>query len=393
MSILRKIAVPIAVMLVMAISAGAQDTSAQQKRLRQLQKDIEVLDAQIATATKQTGDALTRLSLIRTKVSARRELVAESDREITEFNRTISLQQRQIDKIQARVDTLSRYYSRLVRSAYKSRDTKSWYMYILASDNISQAFRRLSYFRSLSNELRSQAEKLGEARDELEIQQNHMKELKAKAVTLKKSREKELAALQAEEAEASALAAQMKKNKTKYINQLNAKRKEMEKVNREIEQLISSKSKGTSSRKAAPIDYTLDSEFSKNQGKLPWPAEGPVVSGFGVNYHPDFANIKMPQNNGIDIALRKDATVSAVFDGTVCHVAVLPIYGQCVLVQHGGYFTFYCKLKNVGLKVGDKVKTGQTIALVDTMNGATQLHFEIWKGTTPQNPKGWLRPQ
>ncbi len=377
----------------MAALAAAQDTSAQQKRLRQLQKDIEVLDAQIATASKQAGDALTKLSLIRTKVSARRELVAESDKEIAECNRTISRQQSQIDKIQARVDTLSLYYSRLVRSAYKSRDTKNWYMYILASDNISQAFRRLSYFRSLSNELKDQAVKLSEARAELVIQQDRMKELKAGAVTLKKSREKELASLQAEEAEASRLASQLKKNKTKYVNELNAKRKEMEKVNREIEQLISSKSKGTSTKKAAPIDYTLDSEFSRNKGKLPWPALGPVVSGFGVNYHPDFANIKMPQNNGIDIALRKDATVSAVFDGTVCHVAVLPIYGQCVLVQHGGYFTFYCKLKSVGVKVGDKVRTGQTLALVDTINGATQLHFEVWKETTPQNPSGWLRPQ
>lgn len=393
MSVIRKITTALIAMFLMASAAYSQDTSAQQKRLRQLQKDIEVLDAQIATATKQTGDALTKLSLIRTKVAARRELVAESDKEIAEFNRTISRQQRQIDKIQARVDTLSLYYSRLVRSAYKSRDTKSWYMYILASDNISQAFRRLSYFRSLSNELKSQAEKLGEAKAELEIQQARMKELKAEAVTLKKAREKELAALQAEEAEASKLASQLKKNKTKYINQLNSKRKEMEKVNKEIERLIASKSKGGSSKKTAPIDYTLDASFANNQGKLPWPAEGPIVSGFGVNYHPDFANIKMPQNNGIDIALRKDATVSVVFDGVVSHVAVLPIYGQCVLVQHGGYFTFYCKLKSVGVKVGDKVKTNQTIALVDTMNGSTQLHFEIWQGTTPQNPMGWLRPQ
>lgn len=393
MRTVRKIAALIAAITLFAASSSAQDTSAQQKRLRQLQKDIEVLDSQIATATKQTGDALTRLSLIRTKVSARRELVDESSREIEEYNRTINRQQLQIDKIQARVDTLSLYYSKLVRSAYKSRDTKSWYMYILASESLTQAFRRLSYFRSLAGELKIQAEKLVEARTELEIQQNRMKNLKAGAVTLKDAREKDLASLKAEENQASKLASQLRKDKTKYVSQLNAKRKEVEKVNREIERLITSKTKGTSSKTPPPIDYTLDSEFSKNQGKLPWPAEGPIVSGFGVNYHPDFANIKMPQNNGIDIALGKDATVSAVFDGTVCHVAVLPIYGECVLVQHGGYFTFYCKLRSVGVKVGDKVKTGQTIALADTKNGTTQLHFEIWKGTTPQNPKGWLRPQ
>ena len=43
------------------------------------------------------------------------------------------------------------------------------------------------------------------------------------------------------------------------------------------------------------------------------------------------------------------------------------------------------------VKAGDKVKTGQTIGRVDTINGDTQLHFEVWKGTKPQNPEGWLK--
>lgn len=69
----------------------------------------------------------------------------------------------------------------------------------------------------------------------------------------------------------------------------------------------------------------------------------------------------------------------------------MPGYNKCVLVQHGNYFSFYCKLGNVNVKVGDKVKTGDTIGTVDTLDGSTQLHFEIWKGTTPQNPETWLR--
>ena len=43
------------------------------------------------------------------------------------------------------------------------------------------------------------------------------------------------------------------------------------------------------------------------------------------------------------------------------------------------------------LKAGDKVKTGQALGTVDTIAGESQLHFQIWKGTTPQNPELWLR--
>ena len=91
------------------------------------------------------------------------------------------------------------------------------------------------------------------------------------------------------------------------------------------------------------------------------------------------------------IALDKGARVKAVFDGVVKQIVVMPGYNQCVLIQHGNWFSFYCKLQSTSVKAGDKVKTGQVIGVVDTINGDTQLHFQIWQKQTPQNPELWLR--
>ena len=71
----------------------------------------------------------------------------------------------------------------------------------------------------------------------------------------------------------------------------------------------------------------------------------------------------------------------------------MPGYGRCVLVQHGSYFSFYCKLGQVDVKSGDKVTTGQVLGRVDTIDGQTQLHFEVWKEKTPEDPEKWLRPK
>ena len=71
---------------------------------------------------------------------------------------------------------------------------------------------------------------------------------------------------------------------------------------------------GKSKKKAAPIDYTLAAEFEANKGKLPWPADGPVVDRFGKHYHPVYKNLQLPPNNGFDLALAKDTKVKAVFD-------------------------------------------------------------------------------
>ena len=150
--------------------------------------------------------------------------------------------------------------------------------------------------------------------------------------------------------------------------------------------------KGKSTAKRKPIDYTLAKKFEANKGKLPWPADGPVVDHFGQRFHPVYTNLKLPFNNGVTIALAAGTEIKAVFDGDVKQIVVMPGYNKCVLVQHGNYFSFYCKLGTVSVKAGDKVKTGQVVGTVDTIGGETQLHFQIWSGRTPQNPETWLRP-
>ena len=152
---------------------------------------------------------------------------------------------------------------------------------------------------------------------------------------------------------------------------------------------VNGKSGKSTTRK--PVDIKLDAEFAKNKGKLPWPADGAVTDHFGQHYHPVFKSVKLPFNNGITISMAKGAAVQAVFDGVVKQIVVMPGYNKCVLVQHGNYFSFYCKLESAVVKPGDKIKTGDIIGTVDTIDGATQLHFQIWKGTTPQDPEKWLR--
>ena len=49
------------------------------------------------------------------------------------------------------------------------------------------------------------------------------------------------------------------------------------------------------------------------------------------------------------------------------------------------------KKTSLRVKAGQKVDTKEVIGTIDTINGDTQLHFEVWKGTKPQNPESWLR--
>ena len=383
-------------LLSVSMAASAQDTRAQEEKKARLEREIAIIDKQLAENASQSSSMLTDLSLIRKKISNRKALVSESDRVIRQYSDSIYLAQKEINRLQARVDTLTAHYSKLVLSAYKNRDSRIWYMYMFASDNLGQAFRRFGYFRNLSTQMKNEAKSIRTMQDELALKQERLALLKKDAEAVRAERKKELDNLKKDESKADNVVKKLQKDRKKYQSQLASKKKEIDALNREIARLIANAmnkdgQKSSSKKPKAPVDMKLDAEFSKNKGKLPWPADGPVVSRFGKHYHPVYKNLELPPNNGVDIALAKGEHVKAVFDGVVSQVLVMPGYNQCVLVQHGNYFTLYCKMKNIAVKAGDKVKTGQLIGDIDTINGQTQLHFEVWKGKDPQNTETWLR--
>ena len=382
-------------LLVFAPGVKAQDTRAQEEKKARLEREIAIIDRQLADNASQSSSMLSDLTLIRKKISNRKALVTEADRQVRKYADSIYLTNREITRLQVRIDTLTSHYSRLVMSAYKNRDARVWYMYMFASDNLGQAFRRFGYFRNLSSQMKSEAQRIRDMQDELAVKKERLDRMKKESEAVKASRQKELDELRKDENKADGVVKRLQKDRKKYQNQLAAKKKEVNALNREIARIIAAAMKTDDQKKKdqvrAQLDMKLDAEFANNQGKLPWPADGPVMSRFGKQYHPVYKNLELPPNNGVDIALAKGTSVNAVFDGVVTQVFVMPGYNQCVLVQHGNYFTLYCKMKGLEVKAGDKVRTGQTLGTIDTINGQTQLHFEVWKGKTPQNPEQWLR--
>ena len=408
MSRLLRILAALSVLMLGARALRAQNTSEQESRRAALQKEIAQLEQQIKENSSKSTNALNELTLVRRQISSRRSLVEESAAEVQRIKDTIALRQAEADRLQERISTLEKYFHRLVRNAYKNRDARVWYSYLLSSKDLGQASRRYAYLRGLSGEMNSQARKMKQMRAELDEDLRHLDSLRQEAEAIRAAHEQELQGLRREELRSDRLIASLKKDKNLYQRQLESKRKQVEALNREIQRIIAqaieeARKKEEAAKKggkqtaaqtqAQAVDIKLSGEFAANKGKLPWPADGPVVERFGKHNHPVYTTLVMPANNGVNIGLSRDAAVSAVYDGEVKRVIVMPGYGRCVLVQHGTYFTFYCKLGQVNVKAGDKVSTGQVLGRVDVIDGQTQLHFEVWKEKTPENPETWLRPR
>jgi len=97
---------------------------------------------------------------------------------------------------------------------------------------------------------------------------------------------------------------------------------------------------------------------------------------------------------GVDFAGRRHSEVVAVAAGVVRRSGVNSGFGKLVEVNHGnGYTTRYAHNSKNLVKVGEKVKKGQTIALMGSTGRTTghHVHFEILKDGKAINPLKFIR--
>ena len=109
-----------------------------------------------------------------------------------------------------------------------------------------------------------------------------------------------------------------------------------------------------------------------------WPAEGPLVSPFGIR----FLGLVPSLHRGVDIQLPQGTPVRAMAKGRVRFAGTQRGYGTVVWLEHSGHvLTVYAHLSELKVNPGEEVGGGQIIGLSGQSGNARgpHLHFEIWR--------------
>jgi murein DD-endopeptidase MepM/ murein hydrolase activator NlpD len=103
-----------------------------------------------------------------------------------------------------------------------------------------------------------------------------------------------------------------------------------------------------------------------------------------------------PKENhfGLDIVAHPNEVVKVTLDGTVILSSWTMETGNVIQVQHqGNIISVYKHCASLLKKVGDKVQTGDAIAIVGNSGELTtgpHLHFELWRNGKSMNPKDYI---
>ncbi|MCO5235408.1 MAG: M23 family metallopeptidase [Chitinophagaceae bacterium] len=188
----------------------------------------------------------------------------------------------------------------------------------------------------------------------------------ARAKSLEKQKEVELAESMGENELAFSIAATV----DKMMNRIAAQRRSY----REIEAMIKNKERMLA---ATPAIQPVSNKDLKR-----------IASGFGRRIDPIYKTVKL--HSGLDFAAPQGTPIYATADGVVRVAGNTGNgYGNHVIINHGyGYETLYGHQYRIKAKVGQRVKRGELIGWVGSTGKSTgpHLHYEVHKNKKRINP-------
>lgn len=208
----------------------------------------------------------------------------------------------------------------------------------------------------------------------LSVQEKQLKKINKQAVAKKK----EMDRLTSNASEFNNKVA----NAQAYLDELEDMEDEMEAEAARLSKLISSMTASSGGGNAPS---------RRADGKYLWPVPSSrtVTSYYGWRVHPIFKTNRF--HSGIDIAASSGQRIVAIASGTVIIAGWQNGYGYTVSINHGGGMTtLAAHASKLLVSNGQKVKAGQTIALVGSTGWSTgpHCHFEVRINGSTTNPLG-----
>lgn len=426
---MKKIVLFITLLISINISAQKSKIKDLEQERKQTLQEISNTNKLLRDTKRTTNNLLDRIKLISNQIAARQKVVRILGEEVESIDKEQLQIEADISRLETELREKQKSYAKAIDGMLQSRRTENKLLYILSGKSLSESLRRARYLRDYSEWRSGQAEDI----------KNKSKELQNKKIALVQSRKEkqqllgqravEQESLKNEEANYKVEIAEAKKKQKELQQDLTKKKQRAAVLDQQIAKLIAeevskqskktkaktSKKNNSKSRKNTTTsaktntkttvdeskssttnnseDIKLSDNFVSNKGRLPYPITGSakITSRFGKHHHSQWD--VTTSSNGIDLESQPGAEARAVFNGEVSRVVVFPGYNNCVIIRHGDYYTFYGNIKNMYVKQGDKVKTGQALGKVytDPDTNLSELHFQLWKGTNKLNPEPWLK--
>lgn len=365
----------------------------QEKKIQRIRQGIDWQKSRMQATTEQEKGLLAELERLNALIREESSKLAALKKKLSDQEQRLAALQAEIIQAREARDKATNHVRKRLHSYYKMGPVDLLNA-LFSTTSLPDLLTVQEYFEYL---LRYDRQLVESYRQQIDILENaHLAMEQEKKILLETlagitAQEKELADGRRER---MTLLARVKTEKKLYqqaLKELEAAadrlHKTMERLKAEAEKEKKKQLSETSPKKRRPEA----AGFSGQKGRLSPPATGTVTTMFGRNIQGKFGIAT--NANGIDIRTRPGAEVKAVYDGTVVYAGFLRGYGNLLIIDHGQqYYSLVSRAAEFFKQEGDSVAKGETIGVMSDEEGllGEGLHFEIRRGTEPENPLQWL---
>jgi murein hydrolase activator len=380
-------AVPVA-----AQSRREDPLQTEQRKLQQTQKQLREEKERVAAARARETSLLAELEDIDRRLATKHQEITRLDTRIKRAQAEVQMYRGEISKLERQRGGQVNALAGRLRALYRIHAQGGALPVILSGDDPvtrAAAVRHLASLAALDarliQEYRGTSERLADRKGREETQQRELASLHDEA-------KREQAEVDREAAKRRAILARVRDERAyheRVVGELTEAAQRLEAFIRELQ------AKQRKTAKAPPPKSGIEAPtigFGGLRGRLPWPTEGRIVTGFGAQVHPRFGTRTF--RNGVDIEAAVGRDVTAVHAGHVVYTGWFKGYGNLIIVDHGNeYYTLYAHIAEIEAKEGEDVRQGQRIGTVgDTGSLAgPRLYFEVRYQGKPLDPEQWLR--
>lgn len=387
--------------MVAALPTAAQKpkTKAQlQKEKQQNLEKIKEAEKILSQTTDKKKNTIGELSALKQRINVQETLIGSIKGEIGYLDNDIAENNEFIRALRDDLKKLKKEYASMLYAAQKANNSATRLTFLFSAQSFQQLVMRMEYMKQYSEKRKQQAVAILAVEEELSGQ-----------VKVIESKRNEKNVLLGEEVKENNNLTNLKKKQNDLVKNLEKQEKTIKqdiddikkslvaldkKINEIIEEEMRKAAELAKKNKKGNTAYVaLSASFEDNRNKFAWPSDGFVSQSFGRQNHPALKHVII-ENDGINIQTAQNEKVQSVFNGEVKMVAFLPSIGNSVIIAHGEYYTVYSGLRDVYVKKGQTVKTGQELGVLQVnTDGVSELRFQVRKNTTPLNPMLWLRPK
>lgn len=387
--------------VVVALPAVAQKpkTKAQlQKEKQQNLEKIKEAEKILSQTTDKKKNTIGELSALKQRITVQETLIGSIKGEITYLDDDIAENNEFIRALRDDLKKLKKEYASMLYAAQKANNSATRLTFLFSAQSFQQLVMRLEYMKQYSEKRKQQAVAILAVEEELSGQVKVIEGKRNEKNVLLEEEVKENNNLTNLKKKQNDLVKNLEKQEKTIKQDIEEIKKSLVALDKKINEIIEAEMRKAAedakkNKKSNTAYIALSASFEDNRNKFAWPSDGFVSQSFGRQNHPALKHVII-ENDGINIQTAQNEKVQSVFNGEVKMVAFLPSIGNSVIIAHGEYYTVYSGLRDVYVKKGQTVKTGQDLGVLQVnTDGVSELRFQVRKNTTPLNPMLWLRPK